>query len=282
LISGNAGTIFIDGNGTWDPITGMIARVTFENSSNSFTANIVINAQKAFQMGQGVANTTVNVVNSQPIEVNGSLVLHAGQNSTARIGAMSGAITGICEIHSTVTGPQTLSVGHDNGSATFNGVVRNGLGGQVMNLLKAGTGVQLLSGTSTYSGTTVISAGVLGGTGTLSNTSSTTVSTTGTIQGGIGGGSAGTFTIRNAVFSGNAAVNVYTNGTTLSRVQVNGTCNLGTATKINLMQAMPTGVYTIVSSTGTMSGTIPTIGTNSSGRIATLSLSGNNLILTLI
>lgn len=284
LISGNPGTIIIDGNGIWNPTIGQVARVTFENSSNSFTGTIIINTQKAFQMGQGTPNSTVNVVNNQPIQADGSLVLHAGQNSTANIGALSGATTGICEIHSTVTGPQTLSLGNNNGTATFNGVIRNGLGGQVMNLLKAGTGTQLLTGTSTYFGTTIIANGILGGTGNLSNTSSTTINTAGIIMGGTGMGNAGIFTVRNLIFTNasNATLNVHTNGTNLSRVQVNGTCNLGTTSKINLMAPMPAGTFNIISSTGTMSGTTPTIGTNSSGRTATLSRSGNNLVLTLV
>lgn len=281
LISGNPGTITIDGNGTWDPITGMIARITFENNSNSFTANIIINAQKAFQMGQGIPSSIVNVVNSNSIEVNGSLILHTGANSTGRIGAMSGASSGICEIHSTITGPQTLSVGHNNGSATFNGNVRNGLGGQVMNFEKAGIGAQLLNGTNTYTGTTVINAGRLGGVGTLSNTASTTVNSGAAISGGTGTGSAGIFNVRNLIFATgtNAAIDVFSNGTNLSRVAVTGTCALGTISKINLLQAMPAGTFDIITSTGAMTGTVPTIGTNSSGRtVSSITVIGGNTL----
>lgn len=284
LISGNPDTIFIDGNGTWNPSIGQVARVTFENSNNSFTGTININAGKAFQMGQGIANSSVDVVNNQPIVANGSLVLNAGQNSTASIGSLFGASTGVCEIHQEVTGPQTLSVGNDNGSATFYGVIKNGYYGQVMNLTKAGSGIQMLNGTCTFSGTTIVSNGVLGGTGTLSNTSSTTINASGSIMGGTGLGNAGVFTVRNLIFSGaNPALNIYTNGSNLSRVQVNGTCNLGATSKLNLMEPMPSGTnITILSSTGTMSGTNPTIGINNSGRTVSVSRSGNNLRITLI
>jgi autotransporter-associated beta strand protein len=285
LISGNAGTIVIDGTGTWNSAIGQIARVTFENSGNSFTGTIIINANKAFQMGNGTANSTVNVVNNQPIQANGALVLNAGQNSTARLGALSGASTGLCEIHMEVTGPQTLSVGNDDGSAIFNGIIRNSVVNAVMNFQKNGAGTQLLSGTSTYTGTTVVNDGTLGGTGTLSSTSSTTINNSARIMGGNGLGSAGVFTVRNLTFASNSnvGINVNTNGTSLSRVQVNGTCNLGTTTKINLMEPMPAGTnIPVLSSTGTMSGTNPTIGFNNSGRTVTVTRSGNSILLTLI
>jgi fibronectin-binding autotransporter adhesin len=285
LISGNPGLITIDGNGTFNSSIGQIARVTFENSNNSFTGTIIINANKAFQMGNGTNNSIVNVVNNQQIQANGTLLLNAGQNSTARMGALSGAATGICEIHMEVTGPQTLSVGNDNASGLFNGVIRNGVVNQVMNFQKNGNGTQLLSGQNTYTGTTTIDGGTLGGTGTLVNTSSTIVNNGCRIMGGNGIGNAGIFTVRNLTFAtnSNAGINVYSNGTTLSRIQVNGTCNLGTTSLINLMEPMPAGTnITIVSSTGAMSGTNPTIGFNNSGRTVTVSRSGNNLNITLI
>ncbi len=276
LISGTTNFLTIDGLGTWNPTTGQVARVTFDNTANTFVATIRILAGKAFQMNSSGS------INKNKIEVNGNLVLNVGANNTAIIGALDGASTGICEIHSTVAGPQTFSIGNDNGNGIYNGIFRNGLGGRVVNVLKTGTGTQLLNGTSTHTGTTTVNNGILGGTGTFSNTSSTTVSGTGILQGGTGTGNAGTLNVRNLNFtSSTSGINVYSNGTTLSQINVTGTCNFGTASKINLMQAMPTGTFTIISSSGTMSGTNPTIGTNLSGRTATITKVGNTLRVTL-
>ena len=276
LISGTTNFLTIDGLGTWNPTTGQVARVTFDNTANTFVATIRILAGKAFQMNSSGS------INKNKIEVNGNLVLNVGANNTAIIGALDGASTGICEIHSTVTGPQTFSIGNDNGNGIYNGIFRNGLGNQVVNFLKTGTGTQLLNGTSTHTGTTTVNNGILGGTGTFSNTSSTIVSGTGILQGGTGTGNAGTLNVRNLNFtSTTSGINVYSNGTTLSQINVTGTCNFGTAAKINLMQTMPAGTFTIVSSFGAMSGTNPTIGTNLSGRTATITKVGNTLRVTL-
>ncbi|XZF15446.1 beta strand repeat-containing protein [Chitinophagaceae bacterium MMS25-I14] len=275
IVSGSADTITIDGTGTWNSSAGTGARVTFENNSNSFTGIIIINPSKALQL------SGTDVVNNQPIQNNGSLVLNAGQNNTTTIGTLTGASTGICEIHATVTGPQTLSIGNDNGNGTYSGIIRNaGTGSsQVMNIIKAGTGTEIFTGTNTYTGTTSISGGILGGTGSISSSSATTITSGGTIMGGTGSGNAGIFTTGNLTFTtaSTAAVNVYSDGSSLSKVQVNGTCALGTTSKINLMDAMPTGTYTIISSTGTMTGTLPTLGTNLSGHTVTIQKTGNNL-----
>jgi autotransporter-associated beta strand protein len=285
IISGNIDTITIDGAGTWNPTLSQIARVTLDNDTNTFTARIIIRAGKALQFSHRASGTPViTAANNNPIEANGSLVLWGGQNFATRIGALSGASTGVCEIHTLVATTDTLilSVGHDNGSGTYNGIIRNGLAnGQIMKFTKEGTGVQVLTGTSPYTGITVINGGTLGGTGTLSGTVSTRINAGARIMGGTGTGSAGIFNVRNLIFTSgtNAAIDVYSNGTTLSRVAVTGTCALGTISRINLLQAMPAGTFDIITSTGAMTGTVPTIGTNSSGRtVSSITVIGGNTL----
>ncbi len=154
-ISGNANVISIDGVGTWNASTGSGARVTFDNNTNAFTGNIIVLAGKALQFNG------ITVVNNQPIEVNGNLVLNVGAGNIGKMGTLTGANTGICEIHYLVASNQTLSVGNDNGSGTFSGIIRNGIGGKVMNLAKDGIGIQTLTGAHTYTGTTNANLGTL-------------------------------------------------------------------------------------------------------------------------
>ena len=73
------------------------------------------------------------------------------------------------------SGSPTLTVGNANGTATFNGVIQD-----TINLVKAGTGTQNLSGTGSYTGSTTISAGVLqlGSSTALQSTTPITVNST--------------------------------------------------------------------------------------------------------
>lgn len=77
------------------------------------------------------------------------------------------------------TGVGTFVIGVDNGSGTFAGVIADGLtnAGSILNLVKRGTGVQTLSASNTYRGTTRIDKGTLAlsGDGDLTASSSITV-----------------------------------------------------------------------------------------------------------
>jgi len=273
IISGTVSSITINGTGSYSNSTGRGARVTFDNNLNSFIGKIIILAGKAFQFNAS------NAANSNAIECNGDIVINSFVTTSPIMGALTGS--GRVAIHPETSADASFSIGNDNGSGTFSGVIIDG-GGE-MSIIKVGTGTQLLTGTSNYNGTTTINNGVLGGTGTLSNSATTIVNSNGKIMGGLGSGSAGVFTTEDLVFTNGttAAIDVYSNGSSLSRVQVNGTCNLGTTSKVNLMQAMPTGTYNIISSSGNMNGTVPTLGTNLSGRSVSINRVGRNLRVTL-
>ncbi len=273
IISGAVTNITINGNGTYNISIGQGARVTFDNNANSFTAKILVLAGKAFQFNAS------NAANGNPIECNGDIVINSSVTTSPVMGTLTGS--GRVAIHPETTSDATFSLGNDNGSGTFSGTIIDG--GGDLSIIKTGTGTQLLNGTSTYSGTTTINNGVLGGTGNLSNSATTIVNSNGKIMGGTGTGNAGVFTVDDLEFTNGstAAINVFSNGSTLSRIQVNGTCKLGTTTKVNLMQAMPTGTYNIISSSDTMNGTTPTLGTNLSGRSVSIARVGRNLRVTL-
>ncbi len=81
-------------------------------------------------------------------------------------------------------GPGMFTVGIDNGSGTFSGVLLDGTGSVpgILSLTKAGTGTQILSGANYYSGATIVSGGTLEVDSTL-GTGIVTVQTNGTLRG---------------------------------------------------------------------------------------------------
>ena len=81
------------------------------------------------------------------------------RTQSIKIDALSGAGT----IEKTYVPALTLTIGNNDGSATFSGVISQtiGGGGGTIALTKNGSGKQTLSGTLTYSGATTINAGTL-------------------------------------------------------------------------------------------------------------------------
>ena len=112
-----------------------------------------------------------------------------------------------------------------------------------------------------------------------SSGSSVTISNTGSIRGGYEGYPPCILTIsKNLTFSGsNSTLNVGGTAFACSGVQVTGTCTLSGGV-VNLLDPLFVGSYTLITA-GTITGTIPTIGTNNSGQPAILSLTGSTLNL---
>jgi autotransporter-associated beta strand protein len=83
---------------------------------------------------------------------------------------------------------RTLTVGVDNGSGTFSGVIGGGAraGINQINLTKNGSGTQILTGTNTYVGATTISAGTLKVNGSIAASSGVTINGSGATLAGTG------------------------------------------------------------------------------------------------
>ncbi len=111
--------------------------------------------------GSGGSSPNANLFNDTQefwlLGSGGTFDLNGWNETVATVYAVGGTV-----IENTATGTNsTLTVGADNGAAnnTISGTLQDG--GGVLSIAKTGTGVQILNGTSTYSGSTTINNGQL-------------------------------------------------------------------------------------------------------------------------
>lgn len=120
-------------------------------AANTYTGDTVV--------GPGSGALKVGIVNAIPsgagkgnVVVNGNLDLNGFS-----IGV--NALNGIGFVDNSAAGSVTLTVGNNNATGSFGGIIRNSAG--AVSLTKTGSGVQSLQNASTYSGSTTIAAGTL-------------------------------------------------------------------------------------------------------------------------
>ncbi len=161
----NAGFATVAGNGTilltgqitgssglqLENSTGFALTMTLNNSAstNNYAGDTLVGAGNVLQLG--AANQIPDGAGSGNLVVNGTFKL-AGFNETVNGLNGAGSVDG-------VSGTTTFTVGNNNVTSAFAGIISNTSG--TLNLVKTGTGTQTLSGASTFSGTTTISAGTL-------------------------------------------------------------------------------------------------------------------------
>jgi autotransporter-associated beta strand protein len=195
----------------------------------------------------------------------------------------SGKLGGSTGVYSgTINNSSAMSPGFEYSSSsnqTLSGVIS---GSASLTKDTSSTSFLYLNGANTYTGATTITAGYLGGTGN-SSSSAHTVNTGASIFGGTGSGNAGTYTCGALTFSAAAShLAVYSTGASLSQV-VSGTITASSGFTVDLLNTMPAGTFTLISNTGTLPSTLPTIGTNNSGRTPTFHwTAGTGLTVTLI
>ncbi len=165
----------------------------------------------------------------------------AGYNGS--IGSLAGSGTVNLNVN-------TLTVGNDNTSTTFSGIIAN-----AGSLIKTGSGTLTLAGTSTYSGTTAISNGTLAVSGALSS-SGVTVGTGAAFAAGSTGvvGSAtlaGTLTFQN-----NSALLVDVEAASVDAVVAAGDVVIGTGVEVRLSGSQEkSGSWELIkTTTGTVTG----------------------------
>lgn len=176
LVGPGAGdrTEFIGGIGGGGGVTVNTSggtRIVFRGAANSYAGATTITAGSVLQLSDGTGTANSFLADTADVTVNGTLNLAKGTNAET-IGGLLGNGT-VSNLVGGVT--STLIVGNGGGSGTFSGVLSNPTG--TLALTKTGSGAQVLSGSSGFSGVTSVTGGRLevASTGVLSATSGITV-----------------------------------------------------------------------------------------------------------
>ena len=151
------------------------------SSANTYVGNTTVNTGATLRMN--TTNALPSGSGKGNLSLSGTLDLNA--QATTSLNGLSGSGT---IDNQTGAGTYALSVGSNDQTSTFDGVIKNTTG--TLNLTKTGTGTQTLTGANTYSGTTTVNGGKLIVNGSISG--STTVNNGGTLG---GGGTTGAVTV---------------------------------------------------------------------------------------
>jgi autotransporter-associated beta strand protein len=130
------------------------------------TGKLVVNMTGDFIVSGNQTYSGETLIMSGIFEANSATALSPNSaftvNSTLDLGGFDGTIgslSGSGTVLNNGAKISTLSVGKDNTSTTFSGILANGT--SVLQLTKIGTGTLTLTGANTYTGTTTIDAGSL-------------------------------------------------------------------------------------------------------------------------
>lgn len=301
-VSGPGGFLALDDSSTAGGATVTVSggsTMCFCNDATAGTANITVTGsgstlQFSNNTAAGAATITGGTGATVQFLVDGlaSAARYIGAGGTLDASSLTTIGLGSIEGSGTIDlGSAALTVGGANLSTTFSGVVE-GAGGS---LVKTGTGTLTLSGANTYSGGTTVNQGVLTVTGSLA--SGVTVGSGGTLGGSgtITGAVVNSGTVAPGTFDTLSIAGNYTqNGSGAYRVAVNGAGQAGRIAitgnailngAVNVQAASgsynPATTYTILTATGTITGTFSSVTSTLAFLTPSLSYNTHDVVLTL-
>jgi autotransporter-associated beta strand protein len=200
-IGGSGGKVGLNksGTGTWV----LSGASTYSNGTDINAGILKLGADNVLPGGTGKAN--VNVNGGANTSSRGTLNLNGFNLAINGLGGSTGTQLGRVINNATGT-DKTLTVGNNNASATFPGIIANNTTGTgTLALTKVGTGTQTLTGPNTYTGATTVSGGtlMLGANNVLAATTPVSI---GSATLGVGAGS--TDTTGTLEITGSATINL--------------------------------------------------------------------------
>ena len=146
------------------------AAPVYLNAVNNYQGNTTIGTTNGTYYVNNSANPTLalGIDNALPYGTSaGNVVFGTSANANtatlnlnghnAQINGLSGSANAI--VDNTVAGTYVLTVGNNNQTSTFAGVIKNTAG--KVALTKTGSGILILTGTNTYTGNTTVNGGIL-------------------------------------------------------------------------------------------------------------------------
>jgi len=282
LIRGNNTLSQLQGSGTFegglvDSGTTLTFGGNLSGFSGTFRAGTVANPRFNGSTGSAAATFDLGSGSAKLNNRNGNL--------TAYIGALIGGVNTSLEGASSANSPTTYVIGGNNLSTTFAGRIREVTPARSAAITKVGTGTLILTGNNTHNGATLVNGGTLlvnntSGSGT--GTNSVTVNNGGTL-GGTGfiygpvivtsggmlapGSSVGTLTLNQTLILNAGAQLRFELGSTAAsdKVVVNGALTLGGTVNLTNVAGFGPGTYTLLTCSGTPSGSLPAIGSAPAG-----------------
>ena len=272
-VIGPAGTITFSGTNTYSGGTYVQTRIIVAAGSSLGTGPVYINADPTYN------NITFN--GGSNISATAQLAMAAGSVVYMVDTAVPHWVGSLLGAGNLVLGPSagsaitTLTVGGDNTSTPFGGVIADRTVTGRGALAKIGSGTLTLAGTNTYTGPTAISNGTLLVNGRLAAASSVNVVAGGALGGAgtvagvvtnagalvpgpAGIGSAGTLTTSNLTLLAGSTCRFDLGAPTATNdlVVINGPLTLAGTIAIDRLPGMKVGTYTLMTYTGAKSGSV--------------------------
>ena len=249
-----AGTIYFDNSGT-TTLGGTIATGTGGIQVLNGTVKVAGTGLAAFNKALTIAPNSTFDINNNAVSLDAVISSNSAANLTNNAGG--GTVT---NSGGTLT---NLTVGAGGGGGTFNGLITS-----LVNVVKAGAGTEILTGASTYTGTTTITGGILSVTQLTNGGSASGIGQSSNAASNLIIGNGGTFKYEGAGDSTDRLFTMNGAGATLDASGYNTTGGL--SGKVTY-----TGTGTVVFGTPSIAETLTLTGTNTQANSLAATLANN-------